>query len=268
MAEEPDGRFAVLAGARRVWAVGAVHGEAGRLQALHEALLPRFEPGDRIVYLGNHLGRGRHVVAAQDELLRQRIALLARPGADPEDIAFLRGAQEEMWRKLLQLQFAPNPAAVLEWMLKQGVEATMAGYGQHVQPIRAACRDGPLSIAKWTVQARAAVHAHPGHQQLQSSLRRAAYTAGGELLFVAAGIDPERPLGEQEDTFWWGSGYFSRIHGRFEEFRRVVRGYDRGNGGIDLESYAVTLDGGCGRGGTLIAACLALDGSILDVLEV
>ena len=268
MNTEIDSRFATLGGGRRVWAVGAIHGEAGRLRALHEALNERFAPGDRLVYLGNFLGHGPHVVAAADELLRQRVALLARPGADPEDIAYLRGAQEEMWRKLLQLQFAPGPAEVLEWMLAQGVEATLRGYGQNAQDGRAACREGALAIAKWTTRIRAAVHARPGHEQLMSALRRAAFTTGGELLFVAAGLDPGRPLGQQGDAFWWGSGFFAGIDAPYAGYRRIVRGFDRAGGALDVQSYAATLDGGCGRGGSLAAACFDLEGATVDRLEV
>ncbi|MDA1132462.1 MAG: hypothetical protein O2905_04465 [Proteobacteria bacterium] len=267
MRNETDSRFAVLGGGRRVWAVGAIHGEAGRLRALHDALNERFEPGDRLVYLGNFLGHGVHVVAAENEMLRQRIAILSRPGADPEDIAYLRGAQEEMWRKLMQLQFAPGPGEVLDWMLGQGVDATLRAYGQNAQDGRAACREGALAIARWTTQIRAAVHGHPGHDELMSALRRAAFTADGELLFVAAGIDPGRPLGQQGDTFWWGSGFFAGIEASYSGYRRIVRGHDRSGGALDLESYAVTLDGGCGRGGTLAAACFGLDGAMLDWLE-
>ena len=39
----------------------------------------------------------------------------------PIDIVYLRGQQEEMWHRMLQIQFAPNPKEVLPWMLQQGV---------------------------------------------------------------------------------------------------------------------------------------------------
>ena len=51
-------KFAVLRAPRRVWAIGAIHGEAARLMRLHDALWPRLEPCDRVVYLGNAIGRG------------------------------------------------------------------------------------------------------------------------------------------------------------------------------------------------------------------
>ena len=104
-----DQIFATLRRARRVWAVASIHGEAARLSSLHGQIERRFEPGDRLVYLGNMLGRGAEVHATVDELLEFRRRLLSRPSMFACDIAYLRGSQEEMWQKLMQLQFAPNP---------------------------------------------------------------------------------------------------------------------------------------------------------------
>ena len=53
--------YASLSGANRVWAVGAIRGEAERLAALHDELRGRVETGDRLVYLGNYLGVGADV---------------------------------------------------------------------------------------------------------------------------------------------------------------------------------------------------------------
>ena len=98
------------------------------------------------------------------------------------------------------------------------------------------------------------------------ALRRAAYTAGNELLFVAAGIDPNRPLQQQGDVFWWGSGYFSGMTS-YEGFRRVVRGFSRSKVGVDLESFGATIDGGAGFGGTLNAVCFDHDGKAVDWIQ-
>ena len=89
-------KFAVLRGARRVWAIGAVHAEADRLRELHEQLGERFLAGDRLVYLGNYMGHGRAVVETIDELLLFRRQLIAAPGMHVCDVAYLRGQQEEM----------------------------------------------------------------------------------------------------------------------------------------------------------------------------
>ena len=112
-AARSDPKFARLRAARRVWAVAVIHGEAQRLAQLHDAISERFQLGDRVVYLGNYLGRGSAVLATIDELLDFRRRVLGRPGGAACDVVFLRGAQEEMWQKLLQLQFAPNPGELL-----------------------------------------------------------------------------------------------------------------------------------------------------------
>src|SRR3546814_10421391 len=89
-------------------------------------MIARLEPGDRLVYLGNLIGRGAGATATVDSLLRFRSLFLARPDAFACDVVHLRGSQEEMWQKLLQLQFATDPNAVLQWMLDQGLAASLA----------------------------------------------------------------------------------------------------------------------------------------------
>ena len=83
--------------------------------ALHDAIDARFEPGDRLAYLGNYLGHGPAIRATLDELLRFRRATLARPGMMACDIVFLRGAQEEMWVKLLQIHLAFSPGSFMPY---------------------------------------------------------------------------------------------------------------------------------------------------------
>jgi serine/threonine protein phosphatase 1 len=260
-------KFAVLRAARRLWAVAAIHGEAEALARLHTTLAPRLKTGDRLVYLGNFLGRGRRVRETLDELLAFRRWLLARPGSFAFDVAYLRGAQEEMWQKLLQLQFAPNPREVLSWMLTQGVGATLAAYGGDPQQGASHARDGAVAITRWSGSLRSAMQASPGHFQLMAALRRAAYTDDGRLLFVSAGLDPERPLSEQSDSFWWGGAAFGRLDHAYGGFCQVIRGFDRAQGGIQKGPFSITIDGGCGFGGPLTAACLVPTGEIEDLIQ-
>jgi len=179
-------RFAVLKKARRVWAVGSIHGEAERLARLHARIENALEPGDRIVYCGNLIGRGPDAGGALDELLRFRRLFLARPGNFACDLAYLRGGQEEMWQKLLQLQFATDPRGVLEWMLDQGLDASLAAYSQTPEDARRAAGGGPMQLTRWTGALRQAMQARPGHHQIFSGLRRAAFTEERTLLFVNA----------------------------------------------------------------------------------
>jgi len=262
-----DGKFARLRAARRVWAVGSVHSEARRLTRLHDAIGERFRDGDQLVYLGNYVGHGAAVLATLDELLDFRRRVLGRRRGFACDVAFLRGAQEEMWQKLLQLQFAPDPGALLQWMVRAGVEATIRAYGGDLRQGFAATRDGPRTITRWTSTLRDAMNAKPGHTTLFLALRHAAFTEERGLLFVHAAIDPSRPLAAQGDTFWWGKADILDLPTPFEGFRRVVRGVDRQRRGLVERQFAVSLDAGAGRGGRLIAACFAADGSVLDTVE-
>jgi serine/threonine protein phosphatase 1 len=260
-------KFAPLRRAQRVWAVAAIHGESSRLASLHAALAPRFGEGDRLVYLGNYLGRGPDVLGTVDELLRFRRELIARPRMFASDIVYLRGSQEEMWQKLQQLQFAINPREVLEWMLSHGVGATLAAYGGDAQKAIHVAREGAIGIARWTNALRAGVAAHPGHQSLLSILKRAAYTDDGALLFVHAGVDASRPLAAQGDALWWGTSNFGHWQAPYEGFRLVVRGYDHAHGGMTRGPFTLTIDDRCGFGGNLVAACLNLEGEVLEWIE-
>ena len=261
------GNLARLTGARRVWAVSAVHGEAQRLVRLHDRIVERFEPGDRLVYLGNYLGLGDAVAATIDEMLDFRRRVLARERGFACDIVYLRGAQEEMWQKLLQLQFAADPGAVLRWMVGAGIEATVRAYGGELRHGFAATRDGPLTITRWTSSLRAAMNAAPGHTQLFSALRHAAFTDEHGLLFVHAGLDPARPPSAQGDAFWWGRGDILELSAPYAGFRRVVRGFDPARRGFVEREFAVSLDAGAGRGGALLAACLTAGGNLVEVIE-
>lgn len=265
---KPDGKFARLRGARRVWAIAVVHGEASRLIRLHDKISEQFREGDRVVYLGNYVGRSDTVLATIAELLDFRRRVLGRWGGFACDVIFLRGAQEEMWQKLLQLQFAPNPGEVLRWMVGAGMEAAVRAYGGDLREGFAASRDGPRAITRWTGALRNAMHAAPGHTAFWSALRHAAFTEQRGILFVHAAIDPSRPLTAQGDAFWWGRDDILTLDAPFDGFGRVVRGIDREQRGVVERQFGVSVDGGAGRGGRLIAACFAAEGDVLDIVEV
>ncbi|MGK9234689.1 hypothetical protein KXS07_18030 [Inquilinus limosus] len=260
-------KFARLGRPKRIWAVGAVHGEVDRLAVLHDHVAARFQPGDRLVYLGNLIGRSDRLHILVDEVLSMRRALIARPGVLAEDVVFLRGAQEEMWQKMLQLQFAPNPQDVLRWMLAQGVDGTLRAYGGRPEEGLAAAREGAVRLTRWTNGLREAIRAAPGHNALYAALRRAAYTEDDGILFVSAGLDPSRPLAAQGDAFWWSAPAFAALQEPYAGFRRLIRGYDPAGGGLRLDGPAVTLDSGCGRGGRLAAGLFDPDGTLAEIVE-
>ncbi len=264
-------KFAVIRRPRRIWAVASVHAEAQRLENLHSQLAGRIQRGDRLVYLGNIIGYGPQAHEAIDNLLAFRRAFIAGRGMFAGDVALLRGAQEEMLEKLLQLHFALQPVEILEWMLEHGLASTLASYGSDAADGFRAARSGASALARWTGALRDVMHSIPGHLSYLSALRRAAYTVGSgqpkELLFVNSGIDPGAPLDDQTDSFWWDFAGFSRITAAYGDFGKVIRGHDPARPGAQVGDFTLTLDAGCGFGGPLIAACLSSAGDILDLVE-
>jgi serine/threonine protein phosphatase 1 len=214
------------------WALGALTGDHAALERLGGALLQRWVPGDRLVVLGNMLGAAGNTPRLIDLMLLLRRRLLARPGAEVEDFVFLRGAQEEMWHKVLQLQFALSPLDVLDWMLARGLSAVIDAYGYSIAEGRIACRNGPLAIARWTTGLRERQTQQPGHGDLLNALSRAALSADGRVVFAANGVDPGRPLAKQADAFWWNAQTDTQLDealgkaadGGWPAIIRVVRG--------------------------------------------
>ena len=253
---------------RRVWAVAPINGEARRLAALHRQLVDRLKPGDRIVYLGNYLGPGDGAVEVVDALLRFRALMLARRRAFACDLAYLRGAQEAIWQKLQELQFAPNPREVLPWILGRGLESALLSYGVDPRLGEAACREGTMAITRWTRALRGAIDVHPGHRQWLSMLRRAAFTEDGALLFAHAGVDPRTPLEMQRDAFWWGAAGVDMLAltRPYYGFKRVICGVDRASRGLSEGAHAALVDGGTGPDRALVAACFGVDGAVQDRL--
>jgi len=265
-AASEQGMLATLAGGGRIWAVAAIHGEVRRLKLLHGRLERLLQPGDRLVYLGGYLGLGPSVIETVDELLLFRRFFIARPDVPLESIVFLRGAQEEMWQKLLQLQFAAAPAEVLRWMEAHGIGPTIAAYGGSVAEGLAAAAEGVVALTRWTSALRQGMNRFDGHTQLMSSLKHAALTDDGSLLFVHAGVDPNRRVETQRDLYWWGHPAFETLAQPYDGFRLVVRGQAPNGPGLNVGDPVVTLDAGCGKGGPLMAACLE-DGVVTQLVE-
>ena len=291
--EDPD-KFVDLGRPRRIWAIASIHSQPDRLRVVQGQLARRFIAGDRLVYLGNMIGWGAETGRTIDALLRFRVSLLARPGVLASDIVYLRGAQEEMWRKLLQLQLAPDPPEVLDWMLRHGLAGTLAGYGGSVEHGVLAARSGPVILGRWTQALRQTMLGQPGHDALFSALRRAAFCREGQhdgadaqksdtptsgvqpsgsgALFVSAGLDPRRPLHRQGDNFWWGGAALTKLDTPFGGFARVVRGYDPTHAGLLQSDYLLSLDGGSScvpdAGIPIVCGCLGPGGEVLDLFQV
>mgnify|MGYP003977813695 FL=1 len=257
-----ESRYGILKNAKRIWAIGSIHGELEDLRIVHKKLISKFRRGDKLVYLGNYFGDTKHNKETLDELLMARRKIMSLPEVFmPEDFFYLRGAREEMFFKLLQLHFAPNPALVMEWLLDHGMGSSLAAYGETESAARTIVRHGTVALTKWTTGIKRQIQNCPGHIDLTNSLKRACVTEDGALLFVHASVDTTRPLTMQKDQFWWDNGNFNEIKNKFSDFSKVIRGYDHSNSGIVLnKDYIASIDGGCGRSGKLHAVCFTPDG--------
>lgn len=248
---------------QRVWLIAAAHGDAARLEATLSALHDRLDPSDGIVFGGNLIGRGEGGRRAVDlALAMRRIRMAERPGR-AVDVVFLRGAQEEMLRKVLQIQFAQKPGNVLNWMLDQGLAASLRGYGVNVELARVAAEEGALALARWSNAARDRIRAASGHEHYYGALKRAA--RADRRLFIHAGLDPASPLDAQGDAPWWGG--LPDLDAPYEGFDLVARAYARDHPGLRVSAFTATVDDGCGFGGSLMAACFAADGRVVDLQE-
>lgn len=265
-----DDRFAPLGRPRRIWAISAVHGEVDRLIRLHDDLLERLVPGDRIIYTGNYYGYGPNPAETIDELLTFRRMALAMPGMMISDIIYLRGQQEEIWHKVLQLPFAACPRSTLTWMLDHGLSQTLESYELSPADGMRATREGIPSLTRWTQKIRDRIRQRPGHDIFTTQWRRAAFTESDDnsaLLFVNAGLNPKRDLQDQGDSFWWDAQQFKSIDTPYKPFQKVVRGYDPEHKGVDLNCVTATIDGGCGFGGSLICSGFEPGGHLFEMIE-
>lgn len=265
-------QFSHLGKPRHIWTISAINGDVNRLRHLHHVIENEFQLGDRIVYTGNYLGTDTHAdpIAVIDELLRFRRMIL-RPGMLCEDIAYLRGSQEEIWEKLLQLHFAPNPQAVLEWMQDKGAVPALRAYGSSFEAGIHAMTGGVVSTARWTSQLRDQIRQHAGHELFFLQLKRAALTEAtaeqAPLLFVHAGIDPKKALSDQGDSFWWRAKNFNKISSPFENFKYVIRGCDPEQNGMYINGVTMSLDDGCGHGGALTCAEMTQNGDVTALYQ-
>ncbi|ONG48081.1 serine/threonine protein phosphatase [Pseudoroseomonas deserti] len=222
----------------RVYAIGDVHGCAGRLLALHAAIAEDWEarPAARcaLVHLGDYVDRGPDSAAV--------IEALCGPGPLPRaERIDLLGNHEAMM--MAALKDGPGSVAEDLWLWNAG-DATLASYGP---------KDGPLPAGHPALPAR--------HRAFLDGLRLS-WTAG-DYLFVHAGIDPRKPLAAQraQDLLW--------IREPFLSWPRplpavVVHGHTPCRA-PELRPNRIGIDTGAVAGGPL--TCLVLEAARLRFLS-
>ena len=210
----------------KIWAIGSIHSNLKSFNSIKKFILKNFNRNDKLIFLGNIIGLGDNSKETLTSVLDLRFNLMAKFKLKPEAIIFLRGSQEEMFSKLLQLQLAPNPREIVEWMFEHGVNKTLQSYGYFEDEVKNIASSGTLKISKWTSLVNKTLKMYPGHSQYFLNLKHAAYSHTKKILFVNRGVDITRPLSAQNDCFWWGFQNFSKIQEPYKTFIRIVRGYE------------------------------------------
>ena len=217
--------FVELTDASRIWAVGSIHSNLSSFNLVKDFISKNFKKEDKLVFLGNVIGLGDYSKETLSSIINLRFNLMSKFMLKPDSIIFLRGAQEEMFSKLLQLHTAPNPIEIINWMFEHGVDKTLNSYGFTKEEVLTIASSGTVSISKWTSKLNQIIIKNLGHKEYFLNLKHAAYSSSKQILFVNRGVDITRPLSAQNDCFWWGFQNFSKVDKPYTTFSRIVRGY-------------------------------------------
>ena len=263
-------KFSELKNAKKIWAIGSLHSSLDSFQSIKKYVLLNFDYGDKLIFLGNIIGFGTQSREIISEVLNLRFSLMAKFKLQHDDVIFLRGAQEEMFSKLLQLQIAPNPQEIIEWIFSHGVDKTIISYNFDPEEFKKIASQGTIQINKLTAKLNYEISLTPGHKEFFSNLKHAAFTDTKEVLFVNRGVDISRPLSAQYDCFWWGYQNFSLINKPYNTFKRIVRGY-KSNSYNDLQNSKTrilcTLFKQPLINKKILAGIFAKNGDILELFE-
>jgi serine/threonine protein phosphatase 1 len=224
----------------RVYAIGDVHGRFDLLQVLTakiEADLSAAPASKSVeIFLGDYVDRGpqsRDVVEwliAAPPLADRRICLL--------------GNHEDML-----LQALADPSELMLWLFNGG-DATLASYGvQSVPP-------SPIGLHAACVAAIPA-----SHREFFAALPRTAEF--GSYLFVHAGIDPSRPLEDQDpqDLVWIREPFLNAD----TDFGRIVVHGHTPVAAADFRPNRINIDTGAVFSDQL--TCLVLEGATQRLLQ-
>ena len=265
-----ESNFSEITNSKKIWAIGSVHSRLDSFNSIKEYLLKNFEKEDTLVFLGNVIGVEKNSYETLNSVIDLRNKLMAKFFLESSKIIFLRGAQEEMFLKLLQLQTAPNPKDIVSWMFDHGIGSTIESYGFDKNELLNISTQGTISINKWTKKINNAVSLAPGHNQYFASLKHAAFTSSKKILFLNRGVDVSRPISAQNDCFWWGYQDFSNLKKPYNSFIRIVRGYQSSNQNVinhSKQKFICSLFKQPLNISSILAGVFNDDGEILDLFE-
>tara|TARA_B100000963_G_C22623951_1_gene671394 strand:- start:2271 stop:3083 length:813 start_codon:yes stop_codon:yes gene_type:complete len=254
----------------KIWAIGSIHSNLDSFNSIKKYVLKNFKIEDKLVFLGNIIGLGDSSKETLSSVIDLRFRLMSKYRLNSRSIVFLRGSQEEMFSKLLQLQLAPNPIEIVKWMFDHGVDKTIKSYGFLEDEVKEIATSGTLKISKWTSLLNKKLKMNSGHLDYFLNLKHAAYSHSKKVLFVNRGVDVTRPLSAQNDCFWWGYQNFSQLSEPYTTFLRIVRGYEsqhQKHVHVSKDSIVCTLFKQPLTNKNILCGIFAENGDILDIFE-
>ncbi len=224
-----------------IYAIGDIHGETGKLDALHRMILVDAETRGarrrRAIYLGDYIDRGPDSAGILDRL-----------GGDPLpgfEYAFLKGNHEE-----LMIRFLNGLGSGTTWLANGGIE-TLASYGL----------DLTGAVLGEDTRREFARRVPAAHRRFLDAL--VPYRIEGDYLFVHAGIRPGRKLEAQvELDMLWIRDVF--LNSRADHGHVVVHGHTP-TSEPDERPNRIGIDTGACYGGKLTA--VVLEGTAREFLQ-
>jgi serine/threonine protein phosphatase 1 len=172
----------------RTYAIGDIHGRADLLARLHDMITREIASTPdslrvEVVYLGDYVDRGTDSRTVLD-------LLIGHPIENAETVTLLGNHEQAM------LTFLEKPEGGASWIYYGG-DATLASYGIAVDPMAPRTKELLISCAEKLKQA-----IPTEHLAFLSALKLT--HENGDYLFAHAGIDPKRPLDQQDklDIIW------------------------------------------------------------------
>jgi serine/threonine protein phosphatase 1 len=240
------------AGARRIYAIGDVHGHADLLAAMQEAIaedLARHPADDALViYLGDLIDRGPASAAVVEAIIDSRDM---RPGH--VEIMCLRGNHDQ-WL----ISFIDDATVLSAWVPKGGLE-TLVSYGLTAEEVCAGVAD---AAAAGNVRRRFLSLITDRHKEFMLSLPFS--HSEGDYFFVHAGVDPDRPLADQrhEDMTWIRDKF---LLSRKNFGKVVVHGHSHR---VAVESFPNRINVDTGAYVQQVLSCVILEGTERHLLQV
>ena len=224
---------------RLCYAIGDIHGRDDLFQRLMVKIsndANAYEQEPLFVFLGDYIDRGPGSRAVIDHL----ISLSQAKGCE---VICLMGNHEAA-----MLNFIENPAEGAAW-LQYGGLTTLASYGVNAPDTR-------LGEATWEQTHEALLSAVPlSHLEFLSAMKPSFQL--DDYFFVHAGVDPRRPLAEQDsETFYWIRAPFLTVPKSCDYV--VVHGHTPSEAYADLR-WRIGIDTGAYATGHLCAVRLWQD---------